>query len=91
MSVGVTERAEKELKTMLITADAEPDQGLRLLPVPDGRYMLALDTELSGDQVVEYEGAKALLVAPELASVVEGVTLDVQDTPEGSKLVISKD
>ena len=40
---------------------------------------------------LEYEGAKALLVASKLAPVVEGVTLNVQDTPEGPKLVISKE
>ena len=88
--ITVTERAKQELKTILIGIGASLDEGLRLMPTADG-FALTLDSELSGDQVVEYEGAKALLVAPELASVVEGVTLDVQDTPEGPKLVMSKE
>lgn len=49
-----------------------------------------LDKEAEGDQVVEHEGAKALLVAPDLAPMVEGITLDVRETPEGPRLVMSK-
>jgi hypothetical protein len=54
-------------------------------------FGIVLDREAEGDQVVEHEGAKVLLVASELAPVVEVVTLDVQDTTEGSKLVIRKE
>jgi len=40
------------------------------------------------DHVVEHEGAKVLLVASDLAIMVQGVTLDVQNTEDGPKLVI---
>ena len=89
--ITITERAKEVLKATLIATEADPDEGLRLLPTPDGRFVLTLDTELPGDQVVEHEGAKVLLVAPELAPVVDGVTLEVQDTPDGPKLVVSKE
>ena len=56
-----------------------------------GQLGLVLGKEGYGDQVVEHEGAKVLLVAPELAPVVDGVTLEVQDTPDGPKLVVSKE
>ena len=87
----VTENAKQLLKGILTAHSDDPEVGIRLSFNPPGEFGIVLDRETEGDQVIEHEGAKALLVAPELASVVEGVTLDVQDTPEGSKLVISKD
>jgi len=87
----VTESAKKLLKGTLRAHSDDPEAGLRLSFNPPGEFGIVLDREAEGDQVVEYEGAKALLVAPELASVVEGVTLDVQDTPEGPRLAISKE
>ena len=89
--VTVTESAKQTLKEILTTHSDDPEVGIRLSFNPPGEFGVVLDREAEGDQVVEYDGAKALLVAPELAPVVDGVTLDIQDTPEGSKLVISKD
>ena len=71
--VTVTEDAKKVLKTILVAAEADPDEGLRLLPTADGVFALALDTELSGDQVVEYEGFRVLLVGIEYHRVLEGM------------------
>ena len=48
------------------------------------------DDEQEGDQVVEHEGSKILLVRAELTTQLEGVTIDCQDTPEGPQLVLSK-
>ena len=86
--ITVTERAKEELKAMLITAEAEPDEGLRLLPRPDGRFELMLGTELSGDQVVEYEEAKVLLVGIEYFKLFEAKTVDCQDTVDGTALFV---
>lgn len=86
--ITVTERAKEELKAMLIAAEAEPDEGLRLLPRPDSRFELMLGTELSGDQVVEYEGAKVLLVGIEYFKLFETKTVDCQDTMDGTVLFV---
>ena len=86
----VTEGAKQLLKETLLAHSDDPETGLRLSMNPPGQLGMVLDREAEGDQVVEHEGAKVLLVAPELAPVVEGVTLDVQDTPEGTKLVVLK-
>lgn len=85
----VTESAKQLLKETLTAHSDDPEVGLRLSLKTPGQLGIVLDREAEGDHVVEHEGAKLLLVASELASVVEGVTLDVQDTPEGPKLVIS--
>jgi len=50
-----------------------------------------VDTETLGDQVVEHEGSKVLIVERELADQLEGVTVDVEDTPEGPRLSIFRD
>ena len=52
--------------------------------------LLMLDKEEQDDQVVEHDGSKVLLVEKGLSSMVDGLTLDAQDTPDGPKLVISK-
>jgi hypothetical protein len=40
------------------------------------------------DQVVEHEGSKVLLVTKELAVSLQGITMDVQETSGGPKLVL---
>ena len=87
----VTEGAKQLLKETLLDLSDDPEAGLRLSMKPPGQLGIVLDEEAEGDQVVEHEGSKVLLVAYELAPVVDGVTLDVQDTPEGPKLVVVKE
>jgi Fe-S cluster assembly iron-binding protein IscA len=87
----VTENARQYLKDMLLSHSEDSEIGLRLTVEPPRQFGLVLDSEGAGDQVVEHEGSKVLLVAPDLVSVLEEVTIDVRDTPEGSRLVISKD
>lgn len=86
--ITVTERAKEELKTMLIAAESEPDEGLRLLPRADGIFELMLDTELSGDLVVEYDGYKVLLVGIEYFRILNGKTVDCLDTEDGAVLFV---
>ena len=86
--VAVTEQAAKELRAKLLAETSDPEIGLRILPVPDSRFMLILDTELSGDQVVEYQGAKILLVGIEYFRALEGAIIDCQNTPEGTALFV---
>jgi Fe-S cluster assembly iron-binding protein IscA len=86
----VTDRAKQLLKETLTVYGDDPEVCLRLSVKSPGRFGLGLDSEVEGDQVVEHEGKKVLLVAPELAPMVERVTLDVQDTSDGPKLVVSQ-
>ena len=87
----VTERAKQLLKETLLAHSDDPETGLRLSIEPPGQLGLVLDSEAEGDQVVEHEGSKVLLVASELAPAVEGITLGVQDTDDGPKLGILKE
>jgi len=75
--ITVTEDAKKVLMSiLLVVAEADPDEGLRLLPIADGSFALAIDTQLSGDLIVEYQGFKALLVGLEYINLLSGKTID---------------
>ena len=87
----VTESARQILKETLTVHSNDPEIGLRLTLEPPRQFGLTLDREGVGDLVTEHEGAKVLLVAPELAAQLDEITIDTKDTPEGPKLVISKE
>jgi Fe-S cluster assembly iron-binding protein IscA len=86
--ITVTERAKRELKTILVDSGAGLDVGLRLLPRNSGEFVLGIDNEMSADQVVEYEGYKVLLVGIEYVQFFDGKTLDCQDTEHGAVLFV---
>jgi len=86
--VTVTERAASELTAQLLALTSDPEIGLRLLPAIGGGFLLILDTEQSGDQVVEHQGSKVLLIGIEYRRALEGYTIDCYDTPEGAVLFV---
>ena len=87
----VTESAKQLLRETLREHSEDPETGIRLSVKEGGQLGIVLDTESEGDQVVEHDGDKVLLVAPALTTVLEGQTLDVQNTEEGPKLFLSKE
>ena len=87
--VSVTEDACRELKRMLFEKVDWPGARLRLVDRGQGNIGLGIDIEAPNDHVVEYEGARVLIIEPELATNLTGITLDVDDTPAGAELVLS--
>lgn len=88
--IGVTERAKQELKKLLANNVDNPLAGLRLTKNESQQLGLGIDIEREDDQVVEHDGSKVLIVENGLADSLNEVSLDVEDTPEGLKLVIAK-
>jgi hypothetical protein len=86
----VTEAAKKMLKEMLVANTKEADVFIRLKKNSESELELALGREVEGDTVAEYEDSKLLLVAPELEATLGNALLDVQETAEGAKLVVSR-
>jgi Fe-S cluster assembly iron-binding protein IscA len=86
----VTEGAKQALKELKSAKVGDPEAGLRLTVSSPGEFGLSIDTEREGDEVVEHEGSKILFIEGNVSSSLEGFTIDVQDTPEGTKLTISK-
>ena len=87
----VTKEAKLLLKETLTKHSEDPQTGIRLSVNAGGQFTIVLDNESEGDQVVEHDGAKVLLVSSGLATDLEGSTLDVRDTQEGRKLFLSKE
>jgi len=87
--IDVTKRARQELRRILSEKVDMPQARLRLIAKRQGNLGLGIDIEAQGDQVVEYEGSKVLIIEPGLATSLKGVTLDIEDTPEGPELVIA--
>ena len=87
--LSVTERAKRTLKNLLAAKVEHPLARLRLTTGAQGQLGLGIDVQLPGDKVVEFEGTAVLLVGQELALSLAGITLDVDDTPDGPELVIS--
>ena len=88
--LNVTESAKQLLNERLREYSDDPETCIRLSVKEGGQLGIILDTESEGDQVVEHEGVKVLLVSPELATTLEGSKLDVQDTAEGQILVVKE-
>ena len=89
----VTDGAKQTLKELLLETTDDPEIGLRLVvrAVEPVRTGLVADREKPGDFVVHDDVYKVLLVAAEVAEVVAGATMDSEDTPDGTKLVISRE
>jgi len=83
----VTERAKQELKKILTANTDKSEACLRLVTNEGGQLGLTIDVERDGDQTIEHENSKLLLTEKELADTLQGITIDVEETPEGTKLV----
>jgi len=87
--IDVTKRAKQELRKILSAKVDNPLAGLRLITSgPRGQFGFSIEVEMPGGRVVEYEGSKVLLVERELATRLEGHTLDIEDTADGPGLVL---
>ena len=89
--INVTEQAKQELKRLLSQKVDWPGACLRLMDRGQGKLGIGIDIELPGDQIVEYQGIKVLIIEPELAANIKGITLDVNNTPQGAELVIDEE
>ena len=86
--INITERAKKALKKIL-AANVDLSQGrLRLMDRGQGKLGLGIDIEMPGDELVKHDGLTILVIERGLATNLKGVTLDVEDGGNGSKLVI---
>jgi hypothetical protein len=62
-----------------------------LIANDQGRLGLVIDVERQGDQAGEHEDSKVLLVEKDLTDALQGIAIDVEDAPQGAKLVISSE
>ena len=86
--VNITGRARQELSRILLAKSDMPQARLRLIDRGQGQLGLGIDIEMPGDELVEHDGSPVLVVEHGLAVSLEGVTIDVDDTPQGFELVL---
>ena len=87
----VTPPAKKKLEENLLKAKKD-DRCIRLIhsPTNPNGLKFAFDRIREGDQIVETdEGKKVLLIGQDIGKSIEGMIIDVQETPNGSKFVIT--
>lgn len=88
----MTDRAKEELKRNLGTARLESGKYLRLATPPlwvgEGDFGIVIDGEKDGDEVVEREGLRLLLVDALLAERLSESVLDFKDPPDGPRFTL---
>ncbi len=86
--INITKQAKQALQEILV-ANIDLSQGrLRLMDRGQGKLGLGVDIEMPGDELVKHNGSTVLVIERGLAANLKGVTLDVEDGDNGSKLVI---
>jgi Fe-S cluster assembly iron-binding protein IscA len=88
--IAVTDNARKELKRIL-TENAEDNKILRLAASQEGQLGLTMDVQMPGDQTIEHEGQAVLLVEENLASHLGNISMDTEETPEGTMLTLRQE
>ncbi len=90
--VELTERAQREIRSIFERSSPGPDVGLRLGVVGGGCSGLSYEMDFSevrpNDRVLQYEGFRVLL-DPKSAIYLKGVSLDFQDGLKGKGFVFS--
>jgi Fe-S cluster assembly iron-binding protein IscA len=86
--IVVTERAKEHLKKIISEHVDMPQAGIRLVDCGEGKLGIGIDVENDGDKVVEFQGSKVLMIAHNLDDQLKGITMDVEDTAEGTQLVL---
>jgi Fe-S cluster assembly iron-binding protein IscA len=88
----VTPEAAAKLREAIRAQTADPDVCIRLVrsPLGAGRFGMTLDTAREGDQVVQSQGMKVLIISPELAPLVSGKLLDCQEALDSLRFTLSK-
>ncbi len=61
----------------------------RIVNTEEG-YRFTLDEAKEGDQILEHEGENYLLLDSEVGEALSSATLDVQESTEGTRLILSK-
>ena len=85
----VTDKAAQHLRENLSREKESPPGAFRIVNSEEG-YQLTLDEAKEGDQVFEHEGENYLLLDTEVGEALSNATLDVQESPQGTRLTLSE-
>ena len=85
--IQVTELAKQLLKRMLEDCTDDLKLGFRLQFSGGDEFQMFLDSKVSGDQVVEYDGSIVLLVGEKLSLRPDAI-VDVKNTARGMEITV---
>ncbi len=83
----VTDEAAQHVREMIMKEGASG--AARIVRTEEGCHF-TLDEAKEGDQVFEHEGENYLLLDTEVGLALSRATLDVKESPEGTRLTLSK-
>jgi Fe-S cluster assembly iron-binding protein IscA len=89
----VTTTAKEKFKEALQSRSANPEIAVKIISSPSkpNRLELVFDKEKEGDQAIETEeGRKVLLIGADLIPTLEEMVVDYKETSEGTGFTISK-
>lgn len=87
--ITVTKAASEELLQVSRSVTVkELELVPRMVPGPQDSVGFMLDTEREGDQVVQYEGTKILLMDMTASGILEGWMLDCKYCTDGRRFVV---
>jgi Fe-S cluster assembly iron-binding protein IscA len=83
--LDVTDSAREELQRILGTHSLESGRGFRLATPPtwegEGDFGIVIDVEKDGDEMVEQDGARLLMVDQALSERLSSAVMDFKDFP----------
>ncbi len=83
----VTDKAAQYVRETLAKENAPGT--FRIVNTEEG-YRFTLDEAKEGDQVFEHEGENYLLLDTEVGEALSHATMDAQESPEGTRLILSE-
>ena len=72
----------------LLTSSEASDESAVRIAIEENQLSMKLDEEKPGDETFLHEGKTILLVDAEISQVLDGKTLEFEDTEEGPKLMV---
>ena len=84
----VTDKAAQYVRGVLKKESAPG--AFRIINTEEG-YRFTLEEAKEGDQVFEHEGENYLLLDTEVGEALSNATVDVKESPEGTRLILSQE
>jgi Fe-S cluster assembly iron-binding protein IscA len=85
----VTGRALEAIASALDANQVQAEQALRLARNDEGGFGLAVDEQREGDEVVAHGERPVLFIEPDVSVQLDGVTLDLMESPQGRRLTLT--
>jgi Fe-S cluster assembly iron-binding protein IscA len=83
--ITVTERAASALEALLADSDAQPGQGVKLIPSGENSVGMVIEAPNAGDEVVRRADEPLLIVDRTLSRPLDGAQIDCVDATGGDQ------